>query len=519
MYRSHQHHALTPAGLAIERIEVAAGKIVVIARSQAKSSCCPRCGEPSTKIHSRYQRSLADLPSHGCAVEIQVLVRRLRCKRHGCPQRIFAERLDSRIAAPFGRRTARMEFIVRHLGLALGGRPAQGLAKRLSVRVSKDTLLRVVRRHAARPDLSLRAIGIDDFAWRRGCRYGTLICDLERRRIVALLPDRQGETAATWLRDHPSIGFVARDRSASYAEAASKGAPQAVQVADRWHLIENASAAFLDIVRQHMRQIRDMLQVNVVDPATLTCAERRQWDGYQRRKETTDAVLALARAGTPIKQIVRRLGLARMTVRRIVRGGGTDVFRSRMSILEPHLATLDADWQGGCRNAAELWRRLHHAGFAGSRRVVSEWAKRRRLDEAPMADRRPRKPPSARMLARLLTSDRDRIPADYASIMALIEQGLPALTTARDLLDRFHAVIRSRAADKLDAWIVAARDSLLSSFASGIAADRDSVHAALVHPWSNGQTEGQITKLKLVKRQMYGRAKLDLLSARLLGAA
>ena len=170
-------------------------------------------------------------------------------------------------------------------------------------------------------------------------------------------------------------------------------------------------------------------------------------------------------------------------------------------------------------NATELWRRLRDAGFAGSRRVVSEWAKRRRLDEAPMADRRPRKPPSARRLARLLTSDRDRLPADDASIMALIEQRLPALTTARDLLDRFHAVIRSRAADKLDAWIAAARDSLLSSFANGIAADRDSVHAALVHPWSNGQTEGQITKLKLVKRQMYGRAKLDLLSARLLGAA
>src|SRR6266436_5628092 len=103
-------------------------------------------------------------------------------------------------------------------------------------------------------------IGIDDFAWRRGCRYGTVVCDLERHRVVALLPDRQGETAATWLRDHPSISFVARDRSASYGEAASKGAPQAVQVADRWHLIENASAAFLDIVRQHMRQIREMLE-------------------------------------------------------------------------------------------------------------------------------------------------------------------------------------------------------------------------------------------------------------------
>ncbi len=204
--------------------------------------------------------------------------------------------------------------------------------------------------------------------------------------------------------------------------------------------------------------------------------------GYRRRKEITDAVLALTRVGTSIKEIVRRLGLARMTVRRIVRGGGTDVFRSRMSTLEPHLATLDAYRRAGCHNASEIWRRLRDAGFAGSSRVVAEWAKRRRLDEAPMADRRPRKPPSARMVARLLTAERDRIPVAFASTMALIEQGVPTLIAARDLLDRFHAVIRTRAVDELDAWITAARENPLSSFANGIATDRDSVRAALVHP-------------------------------------
>jgi transposase len=165
-------------------------------------------------------------------------------------------------------------------------------------------------------------VGIDDWAWRRGCRYGTVVCDLERRRIVALLPDRQSETAAAWLRDHPGIEIIARDREASYCEAASKGAPQAVQVADRWHLIENASAAFLDLVRQHTRTIKGVLATNSFDPTVLSCAERRQWDGFQRRKETTDAVLELACKGVAIKEIVRQLGLARMTVRRIIRGGG-----------------------------------------------------------------------------------------------------------------------------------------------------------------------------------------------------
>jgi len=336
---------------------------------------------------------------------------------------------------------------------------------------------------------------------------------------VALLPDRQSDTAASWFRDHPDIDFVARDRGASYIEAASKGAPQAIQVADRWHLVENASAAFLDVVRQHIRAIRDFLASREIDPSVLTKAERRQWDGFQRRQEMTDAVLELTRKGIAIKQIVRRLGLARLTVRRIVRGGGTDMFRTRISSLEPHLATLDAQWRDGCRNGAELWRRLRDQGFMGSRRVVAEWTARRRLDETSGLDKRPRKLLSARQIARLLTIDRDQIPQEQAYNMLQIEQGVPALIAARDLVDRFHAMIRNRKPEDLDPWIAAAKESALASFATGIASDRDAVQAALKQPWSNGQTEGQITKLKLVKRQMYGRAKLDLLEARLIGAA
>jgi transposase len=519
MAQKRRRHSLTPEGLSVERIEIGPEKIVAVARSPSRTSCCPSCGQASSRVHSRYQRSLADLPAHGRSVEIMVVVRRFRCARVNCPKRIFAERLDKSIAVPFARRTARMENVVYRLGLALGGRPGHSLAERLAIPVSKDTLLRSIRRRAVPPVWPVRVVGIDDWAWRRGCRYGTVVCDLERRRIVALLPDRQSETAAAWLRDHPGIEIIARDRGASYCEAASKGAPQAVQVADRWHLIENASAAFLDLVRQHMRTIKGALATNSFDPTVLSCAERRQWDGFQRRKETTDAVLELARKGVAIKEIVRQLGLARMTVRRIIRGGGVDVFRNRMSTLDLHLATLDAYWRDGCHNAAELWRRLRDQGFMGSRRVVAEWATRHRLDAIMGSGQRPRKPLSARTVARLLTIDRHRIPSDQAASMVLIEQGVPDLIAARDLVDRFHMMVRTRNPEHLDAWISAARASALSSFATGIASDRDAVYAALMQPWSNGQTEGQITKLKLVKRQMYGRANLDLLQARLVRAA
>lgn len=336
--RSKFHRpTLIPSGLVVEGVEITPDKIVATTRSTSKASSCPRCGSVTRRIHSRYWRSLADLPAHGRIVEIRVEVRRFRCAGALCPRRIFAERLDESITLPSARRTSRMDGVVHRLGLALGGRPGQSLAERLAIPVSKDTLLRTVRRRAGRPAAALRAIGIDDWAWRRGCRYGTVICDLERRRIVALLPDRQSGSSAAWLREHSNIEFVARDRAAAYGEAASKGAPQAVQVADRWHLFENASAAFLNVVRQHMRAIRQVSATETVNSADLTCAERKQWDGFQRRRETTEAVVDLLNKGTSIKEIVRRLGLGRVTVRRIARGGGMDVFRTRLNILNPHI--------------------------------------------------------------------------------------------------------------------------------------------------------------------------------------
>jgi transposase len=165
-----------------------------------------------------------------------------------CPlsrRRIFAERFEDAVVAERSRRTSRLECLVHHLGLALGGRPAAGFARRLMVPVSNDTLLRVVRRRANLPDDRVNVVGIDDWAWRRNHRYGTMVCDLERRRIVTLLPDREIATVQAWIANHPEIAIVARDRGGGYGEAVTKALPHAVQVADRWHLMENASSAFL----------------------------------------------------------------------------------------------------------------------------------------------------------------------------------------------------------------------------------------------------------------------------------
>jgi transposase len=510
---------LAPCGLAIESIETEADILRIAATPVSTTAACPACGTNSARIHSRYRRILTDLPSQGRRVVLSVGARRFRCAHADCRQRIFAERLETTVGGAFARRTMRLDGIVHHLGLALGGRPGQSFARRLLLPVSNDTLLRVVRRRAVQPRDEPRAVGIDDFAWKRGHRYGTIICDLERRRVIDILPDREAATAWAWLAARPSIAIISRDRGAGYKQAATEGRPDAVQVADRWHLMENASAAFLTAVQRSMVVIRKAVGAGTVDPEALTAAECRQHTGWLRREAENAEILVLSKRGVAIKEIMRRTDKSRGLVRQVVRGGRADIFRSRMSSLDPFLTQLETAWTDGSHNGAALWRALKTKGFTGSLRVVSEWATRKRKDEGTATrDKRPSKIPSARRIARMMTTERDTPSKAIARTVAIIGAAVPDLTSARDLLDRFHRLIQHRKDKRLDEWLADAKPGLMASFASGIAQDHAAVRAALTEPWSNGQTEGQNTKLKLVKRQMYGRANLDLLRARLIGA-
>ena len=517
MQQALQRSNLVPSGFVVERTYFEGDKAIIAVRASGSVGLCPSCGTVSRRVHSRYRRRVADLPLSGRIVQLLVIARRFRCDAVLCGRQIFTERFAEGVLAPSARRTARMESIVHHLGLALGGRPAAGFAKRLMLPVSKDTLLRVVRRRSRPPADPLRVIGIDDWAWRRNHRYASIICNLERRRVVTLLPDREPATAQAWLAAHPTIAIVARDRGGGYGEAAAKALPHAVQVADRWHLMENASRAFLDAVRKSMRQIRTVIGATTINPKLLTAAERLQYEGYLRREETNAAILALSKNGKPIKQIARLTGYSRKLVRQVIRGERNDVFRARQSSLDLHLAWLDDQWASGCRNGAELWRRLKARGFRGSLRVISEWATRRRRVEKADAQSLQRIP-SARTIARLMTIGRDLLTKAETVMIAAIEAGVPALVEARDLIAEFHVMVRRNANEGLTPWIERARISLVASFASGVVRDEAAVRAAITSPWSNGQTEGQITRLKLIRRQMYGRGNIDLLQARLIGA-
>ncbi|NBJ13879.1 ISL3 family transposase [Microvirga arsenatis] len=509
--------SLVPRGFVVDAASNESDATLITIRPLSMASACPGCGMRSERIHSRYRRRLADLPLAGKPVWLVVLVRRFHCDAVLCGRRIFAERFNDNVLAPWARRTARLDDIVHHLGLVLGGRPAASFARRLMLPVSNDTLLRAVRRRGSPRFVPPTVIGIDDWAWRRNQRYGTIICDLERRKTIALLPDREPATAQAWLTDQPQIGVVARDRGGGYATAAARALPKAIQVADRWHLMENASRAFLDAVRRSMRQIRAAIGAATINPHLLTAAERIQYEGYLRREDTNAAILELTEAGVTIKEIVRRTGNSRGLVRRVLRGQRSDIFRVRESSLELHLPWLDAQWSAGRQNGAELWRRLKAQGFRGSLRVVTEWATRRRKADKVDGGALNRAP-SARTIARLMTVGRDKLSKSETILVAAIEGGVPQLVDARGIVAAFQAMIRKKSLVDLEPWLEQARSSLVAPFANGIVKDRAAVSAAITSPWSNGQTEGQITKLKLVKRQMYGRGKLDLLQARVIGA-
>jgi transposase len=514
--------------------------LVVEAMTTAATAWCPRCHQPATRLHSHYRRAPRDLPVSAQRILLLLTVRQFFCDQPLCAQQTFAETISDLLPRN-AQRTTRLTCALQHLGWVLGGAAGARLAGHLRIRTSPDTVVRILRQSMPIVVPPPRWLGVDDFALRKGRVYGTLLVDLERRRPVDLLPDRRAETLAIWLRAHPGVEIITRDRSTEFTRGATDGAPAAIQVADRWHLLTNLRETLERMLQRRMPQLAQLPPLPTLDgmtpaapaahPQRRTVRERA---ARQVRREARavhfQVIQQLTQQGMNILQIADYLHISRQMVRRYrltTEVPEPAVRRPELTLLTPYQPYLQQQWDSGRTNAAALWRAIKAQAYPGGYQQVARWAQGQRAADGipPLPSRRPHAmvqqqlvavpsavrnnhggmlPTSARQLAWLLVRNQAQLaPADAAHLRHLLQDAEVQIARLEPWLDACAAHPTPE----------------LQSFAVGIQQDVAAVRAALRLPYSNGPVEGQVTRLKLIKRQMYGRAKLDLLRRRVVDAA
>jgi transposase len=542
-----------PSHLAITDAFIATDLVVIAVTSTATTADCPSCGCASDYVHSRYRRIVADLPGHDRRAVLRVTARKFFCRQPSCPRSVFCERLLE-VVAPHARSSCRLTPVHRELGLALGGEAGARLAEELAMPTSPDTILRRVKQDVGEPMPPPRFVGVDDWAWRKGQRYGTILIDLERRCVIDILQGRDGSTLAAWLNEHPGVEVITRDRWAAYAQAATDGAPAAQQVADRWHLLKNLREMVEQLLARFSTQVREALQeapaavpaaaataegptepvpapLPIDQPISLletaTPKEQARQAKKQERVERYQRVRQLHAQGLSLRQIARATELSRGCVIRYLRADHCpdwNTGQGRPTQLDPFLGAINAWIERGGHNAADLHRELIVQGCRASYDAVRRHLTRRLGSTGRPGPRvGPLKPPPAPALpsARKLSFEFIRRPEERkAEEQARLDKLCGCEVTLGEGLDwagEFAQMVRKRSKLSLAEWLSKAEDAScaeLRSFAASLRQDEAAVAAALSDKWSNGPVEGQINRLKLIKRSMYGRAGFELLRAR-----
>ncbi|MEP7357415.1 MAG: ISL3 family transposase [Anaerolineales bacterium] len=560
-----------PAAAQCCEIQVEAGPSILLRMEVLPTAAhCPKCLQVSSRIHSRYRRKLADLPWANIPVRVEISVRRFFCDNPECARRIFSERLTT-IAAPWARRTQRLADTQRQIGLAAGGSAGASLCQALGCPAEVDLLLTLVRTRTLPQPSTPRVLGVDDWAKRKGQSYGTILVDHERKCVIDLLDDRAPETLAKWLRLHPGVEIVTRDRAEAYAQGIRDGAPEALQVADRWHLLtpalaggarENLTEAVTKVFHDHQSAIQHQLRSVAVtagstagaqsgEPATETAeigtipdaspttppapvddSPKPLTAAADRRGQRAAEAHALRQKGWRVKAIARHLNCHPKTISRYLRRQLPLLPRctTRSTKLDTFRRFLLERWNDGCHNASQLFREIEAKGYAGSITLVRTFAvalrcasgiasASRQAGGRIIAREEIRRPPTCRHLAWLTAQSTNRLGEGDQQILNSVSDLNSTLKTTVELAQQFSTMVCQRQPDGFDHWLDQAAQSGISalrSFANGLRNDYAAVRAALTLIWSNGRTEGFVNRLKAVKRQSYGRAKLDLLRCQML---
>lgn len=514
---------------------------LMLSSTQAMPSC-PICQTPTHRIHSQYERTIADLPLSEYSVCCKLSVRKCFCQNDDCPRRIFTERL-AEIVQPWGRKTNRLISYLKAIGLALAGTAGERLGSALNLGASRETLLRLVRSLSLPAITTPRVLGVDDWAYRRGHRYGTILVDLEKGKPIALLPDRKSDTLSEWLQKHPGVEIISRDRALAYKQGASEGAPDAIQIADRFHILENLAEALEKTFRSNVRELKEaeavVLQksqlilnpnidiVAVPPPAPEKDDLLHAQQCRDKRLENYQQTWALHEQGLGRQQIAQQAGISIRSVDRYLKQPTFCERQKRSdrgkSVLDPYKPYLLERWNKGCRDGRQLYEEIKALGYENSYNVVACYLRCLKQVQPPTQSHpvqcieSPYFPLTARRATWLVLSHGGERDEDSKQLLEHLKNYCSIFTDAITLAQDFAQMLRQQESDQFDDWLKRATEGNLpaiSSFAEGLINDYDAVKAGLTLKWSNGPVEGLINRLKTLKRQMYGRADLDLLSKR-----
>ena len=540
------------AGLQVHRVEDTGEAVVIYATRRAGSACCPRCRQESARVHGGYWRTVADGAAGGRPVLIALGVRRFRCQDSSCRAVTFAEQ-EYGLTVRYRRRSVPLLEMLAGFGLELAGRAGARLASAMGIAVHPSTVLRLV---TALPDPEVAAApqvtGVDDFALRKGHVYGTVVADAESGDVIDLLPDREAGTLEAWLKAHPGAEVICRDRAGAYAEGAAAGAPAAVQVADRWHLWHNLGEYAEKAVAAHRGCLtgapdgpaagQDAPPGQLPDAGPAAAPPPRP-DGLldvcgrervlvSRTRERHAAVHELLQAGHCQRETAEILGLSPRTVSRFARerdaAGLLVRATSRESKLDPFKPWIDRRWNQGLTSAPALHAEMAATlGWTGSLRAVQRYVRQFRAADGRTRAGKTTQPapaappvPKTRQITRWLLSRPGSLDADDQARLAAIAAACPHLDALAGHIRAFAEMMtRRQGLLALEDWLTAVETDdqpQLHSFANGIRRDLQAVTAGLALPFSSAAMEGNVNKIKMIKRQMYGRGGFALLRKRVL---
>lgn len=521
-----------PCGWRCCRQIISSDGITLHLHGKRKTAQCPECFKRSDSVHSCRRRRIQHLPCSGQTLWLVFSVRHWYCRNPACSRKIFAESF-----APFAgshqQFSQALQNLQRQLGLIAGGEAGKRAATAAGLRYSADTLLRRVINTPETKQSGALHVGIDEWAWHRGHCCGMLIVNLDTHRPLVLLPGRDQRTLATWFRKYPEIQVVSRDRSGVYATAAREGASQARQVADRWHLLKNIGDEPERMMYRHIPLIR--LVASELSPkkspepelsvpaASLRRPERLKQQTRKKRHQRWTEVMALYNKGCSFREISRITGLSRVTVSRWVRSGTFPEMSTRppkRGLLDPWREWLKEQREIGKYNASRIWREMVARGVTGSETIVRDAVAKWRKGWIPPITTAAR-PPSVSRVSRWLMPWRIiRGEENYASrFISLMCEKEPELKIAQQLVLKFYRILKTQNKSQLSSWFTRVHESgsaELQRVAAGMEADAAAICEAISSRWSNGVVEGHINRLKMLKRQMYGRAGFELLRQRVM---